>query len=123
MKINELITELRKNYKSDNKMSMDLGISRQAIKHIQEGLNHPKDETIILICKKLGVDPAPVIIETQKDKAKGEAKKIWVQIEKKLASVAASIFLVTTLSTILNSAVCILCKIVNVKNSTKLKAV
>ena len=105
----ELIDEVQKLYKSENKMSQDLKISRQALKNIRQGFTHPKDETILLICNKLEIDPERYLIINKKETAKGEAKKYWENIEKKLASVAASILATTALSPFLNSIQCILC--------------
>ena len=118
MNFQECMKEIRKKYATDSAMSKSLGISRQAIFHIRDGYNIPKDETVIKICNELKLNKDEMLIKAHIERTKGEARKIWEEIEKKLASVAASILVMATLPAILNGGQCILCKIVKVNHST-----
>jgi len=109
MKIIKMLKELRRKYKSESAMARDLGMSRQALKHIVDGDHQPKDETIMLICEKMNINAEQILIETAVARTHGSAKKVWIQIEKKLASVAAMIVVASTLPSILSDTFSILC--------------
>ncbi|MBQ0725487.1 MAG: helix-turn-helix transcriptional regulator [Cycloclasticus sp.] len=109
MKIVNLLKELRKNYRSESAMARDLGMSRQAVSDLTEELHHPKDETIMVICKKMNVDPKQLLIETAAARSSGEAKENWKEILKKYESVAASILAAPALFSFYNGIECILC--------------
>ena len=103
------IEEVKNELGSYAKVAEKIGISRVALHTILKGHSHPKEQTIISLCEYLNVDPTQMIIENEIDKSTGSVKKAWVNIEKKLASIAASILVVPALLSFFDGVQCILC--------------
>jgi len=108
-KVQENIEKLKEKYKSYNKTAKALGLTGAGINYLIHGESIAKDETIVKIADELKIEPDEMLIESAKDRSKGDAKKYWVQIEKKLAGVAAAIIVTSTLPSLLNSTFSILC--------------
>jgi len=121
-KVQENIEILKEKYKSYNKTAKALGITGAAINYLIHGETVAKDETIIKIANELKIEPEEMLLESAKDRSKGKAKEYWVQIEKKLASVAATILVASTLPSILNNTLSILCQIAGFQITSKLEA-
>jgi len=91
MELSELMKEIRDKYKNDSLTSRKLKISRQAIINICEGYSIPKDETVVKMCEELNLDKDKMIIKAHTERSKGEVRKIWEDIGKKLSNVAAAL--------------------------------
>jgi len=105
----EKIEELKEQEGSYSKVAKKIGITRAALSAITRGVTQPKEETIISLCKVLKTEPDLMIIEAQINRNSGNVKKAWLQIEKKLASVAAVTLIGTAIPSFLASAQSILC--------------
>ena len=108
MFLNE-IEKLKEKTGSYSKVAEQIGITRASLSAIKRGLTHPSDETIIKLCKVIGIEPFEMLAQNDIESSKGEVKKTREIMAKKLGSVAASILAITTLPAILNEAQCILC--------------
>ena len=84
----ERIEELKEIEGSYSKAAKKLGVERSTLSNIMRGIANPSDETAIELAKIFNDDPALMIAEAHKERAKGQTKEVWKEIEKKLKSVS-----------------------------------
>ena len=95
MKLSKLMLDIREKYGNDSLTARKLKLSRQTIFNISDGTNIPKDSTIITIADELGLKVEPLLIQANIERSKGDVKKVWEQIEKKLSNCAAALLAFT----------------------------
>ena len=89
MYANKLLDEYKtaKNYVQDKQIAADLGISKQKISGIRNGLCHLTETEAIFLAKNTNIDPKEALIRISADKAKSfEAKQMWNDIMAKMSS-------------------------------------
>lgn len=119
MKLAKLMMKIRAKYNNDSETARNLGISRQSLFNICDGINTPKAKTIESMARELGMNEELLLIQAEKERNTGHAREVWEKIEKKLASIAASILGFSALPALFNGAHCILCQIGNYLPKTK----
>lgn len=72
--------------KSDNQLSIKLGVSQSAVQSWSVGGRVPEDDTCIKIASLSGDDPSQVILLAHKVKATDAAKPYWDKIFKTCAA-------------------------------------
>lgn len=122
MKFAKLMLKIRKKYDNDSHTSRVLGVSRQSVFNISDGINIPKDSTIERMAMELDMEVEPLLIQAKIERSTGSAKSAWEKIAKKYEGIAATVLTLITLPYFVNNGIqCILCQIANYKESTTLR--
>ena len=119
MYTNELLDAYKKakNYIQDKQVAHDLGLSRQKISAIRNGLRYLSENEALFLAKEIGADTESVLVYLAADKAKTfEAQQAWANIAKKFnglglpsISMACAGFAVAFSSPVESSIQCALC--------------
>ena len=73
--------KVQRNFKSDNELSMALGLNRSAISCARNGKSVIGDETALTVAEMLHIDPAPLLALAHAERSRDEKiRAVWSKI-------------------------------------------